>query len=149
MYAHLQKLSHSFYVNARLGDLMARLNSDLDNVQQALSQVTNKALYRGFTVIGALTALVMLTRTSPALAIPIFCIIPLFIINYAALRTRNKQASREQRQRAGRAMATVQEHLSAQAVIKAFGMEERFISDYRSSIYSLQRSKLRLAMLSA
>src|SRR5262249_23689525 len=52
-------------------------------------------------------------------------------------------------QRVGRTMATIQEHLSAQAVIKAFGMEDRFISDYRSSIYSLQRSKLRLAMLSA
>ncbi len=149
MYAHLQRLSDNFYVNARIGDIMSRINSDLDNVQSALSQVTNKALYRGFTVIGALTALVMLTRTSPELAIPILCIVPLFGMSYMALRTRNKQASREQRQRVGQTMATVQEHLSAQALIKAYGLEERFISDYRSRVLSLQRSKLRLAMLSA
>jgi ABC-type multidrug transport system fused ATPase/permease subunit len=149
MYAHLQRLQHSFYVSAKIGDIMSRLNSDLDNVQSALSQVTNKALYRGFTIVGAVTALVMLTRKSPELAIPILLIIPLFAWSYYALRSRNKQASREQRQRVGQTMAAVQEHLSAQAVIKAFGMEEGFLSDYRRRIWTLQKSKMRLAMLSA
>ena len=71
MYSHLQKLAHNFYLKAKIGDLMARLNDDLDNVQSALAQVTNKALYQAFTVIGSLTALLMLTRKSPQLAIPI------------------------------------------------------------------------------
>jgi ABC-type multidrug transport system fused ATPase/permease subunit len=149
MYAHLQRLSHNFYVNARIGDIMARLNDDLDNVQSALSQVTNKALYQSFTVVGALTALFLLTRKSPELAIPILCLVPLFAVNYVALRTRNKQASREQRKRVGQTMAAVQENLSAHAVIKAFGMEAHTLTDYRSRIRALQRSKLRLALLSA
>src|SRR5579871_89989 len=149
MYSHLQRLAHNFYLKAKIGDLMARLNDDLDNVQSALAQVTNKALYQSFTAIGAVTALCMLTRKSPTLAIPILCIIPLFAINYAALRKRNKQASREQRRRIGQAMADVQQHLSAHALIKAFRLEEQTISDYRSRVQALQKSKLRLALLSA
>ncbi len=149
MYAHMQKLAHNFYLKAKIGDLMARLNDDLDNVQSALAQVTNKALYQAFTVIGSLTALLMLTRKSPQLAIPIICILPLFVINYAALRTRNKQASREQRRRVGQSMADVQQYLTAHAVIKAFRLEEKTIADYRSRIKALQRSELQLAVLSA
>ncbi len=149
MYAHMQRLAHSFYLKAKTGDLMTRLNEDLDNVQSALSQVTNKALYQVFTLIGATVALVILTHKSPILAVSIMCILPLFAINYAALRTRNKQASREQRRRVGQTMADVQQHLIAHAVIKAFGMEDKTISDYRSQIKGLQQSKLRLALLSA
>src|SRR5262249_43020589 len=111
MYAHLQNLSHNFYVNSRLGDLMARLNSDLDIVQSALSQVTNKALYQSFTIVGAVIALFMLTHKSPALGFAILLIVPLFAMNYVALRSRNKQASREQRKRVGQSMAMVQESL--------------------------------------
>jgi ABC-type multidrug transport system fused ATPase/permease subunit len=149
MYSHLQRLGHNFYLNAKLGDIMARLNDDLDTVQSALSQVTNKALYQSFTVVGALTALLLLTRQSPLLAIPILCIVPLFAVSYAALRTRNKQASREQRRGIGQAMADVQQHLSAHAVIKAFGLEKRTIANYEARVKALQRSKLRLALLSA
>jgi len=149
MYAHMQKLAHNFYLKAKIGDLMARLNDDLDNVQSALGQVTNKALYQAFTVIGSITALLLLTRKSPQLAIPIICILPLFVLNYAALRTRNKQASREQRRRVGQSMADVQQYLTAHAVIKAFRLEDKTMSDYRSRIRSLQRSKLQLAVLSA
>jgi ABC-type multidrug transport system fused ATPase/permease subunit len=149
MYAHLQRLSHNFYVNAKIGDLMARLNNDLDFIQSALSQVTNKALYQSFTLVGALSALFLLTGKRMELALPILCIVPLFAVSYAALRTRNKQASREQRERVGQAMVAVQQNLSAHAVIKAFGMEEPTLADYRSRIQALQRSKLRLALLSA
>ncbi|HLJ54050.1 MAG TPA: ABC transporter ATP-binding protein [Chthonomonadaceae bacterium] len=149
MFGHLQRLAHNFYLKSKIGDLMSRLNDDLDVVQSALAQVTNKALYQVFTVVGAITALCMLTRASPAVAIPILCIIPLFAVNYAALRSRNKQASREQRRRAGQAMADVQQHLTAHAVIKAFRLEDKTISDYRSRILALQQSKLRLAILSA
>ncbi len=149
MYAHLQHLGHGFYAKAKIGDLMARLSDDLDAVQSALSQLTNKALYQSFTLIGALSALFLLTRKSPLLAIPILAIIPLFALSYAALRTRNKQASREQRRQVGQAMSDVQQHLSAHALIKAFGLEKRTISDYRARVKALQRSKLRLAVLSA
>jgi len=149
MYAHLQRLGHNFYIKARIGDIMARLSDDLDNVQSALSQLTNKALYQGFTLIGALSALFLLTRKSPTLAVPIIAIIPLFAVYYAALRTRNKQASRDQRRSVGQAMSDVQQHLSAHALIKAFGLEERTIADYRLRVQTLQKSKLRLALLNA
>jgi ATP-binding cassette subfamily B protein len=128
---------------------MARLSDDLDNVQSALSQLTNKALYQSFTLVGALSALFLLTHKSPTLSVPILAIIPLFAVYYAALRKRNKQASREQRRSVGQAMADVQQHLSAHALIKAFGLEERTIADYRLRVQTLQKSKLRLALLSA
>ena len=40
MFAHLQRLSHGFYVRAKVGDLMARLSGDLMVVQMAMAQLT-------------------------------------------------------------------------------------------------------------
>ncbi len=149
MYAHLQRLSHRFYNNARIADLMSRISDDLDNVQSALSQVTNKALYQVFTVVGALIALLMLTRKSPVLAGLIICIIPLFAANYVALRTRNKQASRDQRKRVSQAMTVLLQDLQAHALIKAFTMENPMLIEYKRRVAALQKSKLKLALLGA
>jgi ABC-type multidrug transport system fused ATPase/permease subunit len=46
-------------------------------------------------------------------------------------------------------MADIQQYLTAHAVIKAFRLEEKTLSDYRSRIKALQKSKLQLAVLSA
>jgi ATP-binding cassette subfamily B protein len=146
MFAHLQRLPHGFYARARLGDLMTCLTGDLDNIQSALSQLTNKSLYQVFMLIGGCIGLFLTTGFS-VLTLLILLIIPLFALAYAGLRARNKAASREQRKQVGQTAAAAQEYLSAHAVIKAYGLEERVITAFDSSIQAQRRSKLRLARL--
>jgi ABC-type multidrug transport system fused ATPase/permease subunit len=148
MFAHLQRLPHDFYARARQGDLMTCLTGDLDNIQSALSQLTNKSLYQVFMLIGGCIGLLLTTGFS-ILTLLILLIIPLFAVAYAGLRARNKAASREQRKQVGQTAAAAQEYLAAHSVIKAYGLEDRVIADYDSSIQAQRRSKLRLARLGA
>jgi ABC-type multidrug transport system fused ATPase/permease subunit len=148
LFAHLLGLPHSFYSRAKLGDLMTCLTSDLDNVQSALNQLTNKSLYQVFMLIGGGIGLFLTTGFS-VLTLLIMLIAPLFALAYAGLRTRNKAASREQRKAVGQTAAAAQEHLAAQEVIKAFGLESRVITTFGARLQAQKRSRLRLARLSA
>src|SRR5947209_1092713 len=64
LFTHLQRMPHSFYARAKVGDLMTRLTDDLDNVQSALSQLTNKTLYQSFQLIGGILGLFLTLRFS-------------------------------------------------------------------------------------
>jgi ATP-binding cassette subfamily B protein len=148
MFSHLQRMPHSFYSRAKVGDIMTRLTSDMDSVQSALSQLTNKSLYQIFLLAGGIVALFYNTRFN-VLTWLILAIAPLFYLTYAGLRTQNKAASREQRKRVGQTNEAALEYLSNHSVIKAFGMEDSAITFYRSRIEAQMRSKLRLAVLNA
>ena len=150
LFSHLQRLPHSFYNRAKIGDLMARLTTDVESIQSALSQVTNKGLYHAFTLAGGVLALFYASKGNLILATALILVIfPLFASSYAGLRSRNKQASREQRRRVGQTAAMTQEILSAHPVVKAFRMEARAVADFRERLRQQQRAKLRLATLSA
>lgn len=148
IFAHLQRLPHSFYSHAKMGDLMTTLTGDLDNVQSALSQLTNKSLYQIFLLVGGGIGLFLTTGFS-VLTLLILLIVPLFALAYTGLRARNKAASREQRRQVGQVATAAQEYLSAYPVIKAFGMEDRTIAAFDTRIQAQRRSKLRLARLDA
>jgi len=150
MFALLQRLPHSYYSRAKLGDVMSRLTGDLDNVQTALAQLTNKGIYQIVLLMCGIFAL-FFTATNWVLRLSILSIIPLFWVTYSLLRSHNKAASQEQRARVGQTSSTAQEILAAQAqgVIKAFGMEDRVTAQYGNRIDVQRRSKLKLTMLSA
>ncbi len=148
MYEHVIRLPHAFHNRAKLGDIMLRLTSDVDSVQQALSQLTNKALYQVFLLALGVVALIWGSGFN-LLSGLILALIPLFWLSYAGLRTRNKTASREQRKRIADTAIATEQSLSAHAVIKAFGMEEKSIGEFRSRLDAQRASKIRLAMLGA
>lgn len=146
MFKHLQRLPHSYYERAKLGDVMSRLTGDLDNVQSALSQLTNKGLYQTCLFFSAAAAIVT-AAPNLWLDLAVLSIVPLFALTYVGMRNRNKQASREQRKRVGQTTTTTQEVLSAHQVVKAYGMEDAVIHAYRNRLDAQRRSKLRLAIL--
>jgi ATP-binding cassette subfamily B protein len=61
------------------------------------------------------------------------------------LQKRFRQASYERQRFAGEATNLVQENLSAQTVIKAYGMEERAVRVFSSRMVALDRSTIKLA----
>jgi ABC-type multidrug transport system fused ATPase/permease subunit len=146
MFAHLQRLPHSFYGNAKVGDILTRLTSDLQTVQSAMSAVVNVSLY---SVLGAVGAAIALFALSPLLTALVVVVVPFFAVGYLTLRTRLQKASYRRQQLGGEVTSAVQENLSAHAVIKAFGMEQRAVDKYREHLTSLFKSTLRLVTLGA
>ena len=146
MFARLQRLSHEFYGRSAVGDLMSRLSSDLNVVQDATTAVLAQGAFLLLSAIGAaITALVL----SPLLGALVLVVVPLFAVSYVALLSRIRVASREVGAVYGQVAATMHENLSAHAVVKSLGLEERAVGSYRSRLRGLLRAIERIVLLSS
>jgi len=146
MFERLQRLSHAFYARSKVGDLMSRLSQDLDAIRQAMTSVMVQGV---FLTIQAAAAAAAALYLSPLLGVLTLIVVPLFAITYVLLLSRVQRASREAQTRFGEVLAASQENLSAQSVIKAFGLEERAVSSYRARLLGLFGAVLRVVTLGA
>ncbi len=146
MFERLQRLSHNFYARAKVGDLMSRLSQDLNTVQEATTAVLTDGV---FLVLSAIAAAATALVLSPLLGALVLVVVPLFYLSYRLLLTRLRGASFEVQTTYGQVASTIQENLSAQSVVKAFGLEERAIGSYRGGLRGLLRAIVRVIMLSS
>jgi ABC-type multidrug transport system fused ATPase/permease subunit len=145
MFERLQRISHNFYGRAKVGDLMARLSQDLNTVQEATTAVLSEGALLLLTALAAaITAIVL----SPILGALVLVVVPLFCVSYVLLLSRLRRASFEVQTIYGQVASTIQENLSAQSVVKAFGLEERAIRSYRGALGGLLRAIVRVVVLS-
>nr|CAA9283354.1 Efflux ABC transporter, permease/ATP-binding protein BLi02169 [uncultured Armatimonadetes bacterium] len=119
-YRHLQRLSLAYYDGRQPGKIMARLTSDIDVIQYALTS--------GFVnFITDLATIVIVTGwllfLEWRLALLTLVILPLYVINYKLLLSRIRKVSVELQERRDKMIGTLTEKLSAIAVVKAFARE--------------------------
>lgn len=144
VFLHLQKLPHRFYANARVGDLLARLSSDVQVIQGALAQSLGVGLFLSMRIVVVVVSMLTL---NPWLGVVILVAVPIFSAIYLSLRSRLQSTSLRVRGIYGEVAATTQESLSAHTVIKAFGLEERMSGNYRSRLASLLSANLGLVVV--
>ena len=94
MYGHLQKMSQRFFTTSRQGDVITRMTSDIDGVQQVITNTFTSILSNIITLI---IAMVAMFRKNWVLALIGMVIVPLFTIpTRRAGRTRWKFANESQ-----------------------------------------------------
>ncbi len=94
MYGHLQKMSQRFFTTSRQGDVITRMTSDIDGVQQVITNTFTSILSNVITLI---IAMVAMFRKNWVLALIGMVIVPLFTIpTRRAGRTRWKFANESQ-----------------------------------------------------
>ncbi len=94
MYGHLQKMSQRFSTTSRQGDVITRMTSDIDGVQQVITNTFTSILSNVITLI---IAMVAMFRKNWVLALIGMVIVPLFTIpTRRAGRTRWKFANESQ-----------------------------------------------------
>ncbi len=130
LFAHLQELSPSFYERQRLGDLLTRLTSDVQSIQDMLITALPMLLLSVMTIIGMITILVIINPVFGALGVLIA--FALYIVLSYYLK-RIKQVARQIRRQEGDANALAQENLLGIRVIQAFGMEANVQQRYDDS----------------
>ncbi|HYO50996.1 MAG TPA: ABC transporter transmembrane domain-containing protein, partial [Chloroflexia bacterium] len=141
VFSHLQWLPHDFYGKAKIGDLLSRLSTDLQVVQQAMGQLAGSGI---FMTVSALVAAITLVSLNLLLGSLVLLTVPIFAFIYLALRTRLQAASLTYQKLAGESVTMAQESLSAQAVVKAFGLEDRIIARYNALLDSILKASLKL-----
>ena len=122
LYAHVQSLSMDYHTSRKTGDLITRLTSDVDAVQSFAVASALDAVVDCLTLAGMVTVMFFLNWRFTFIALSVAPV--LFAVTYYCTR-RSKRASRELRRNEGEIVSTLQEVLSAIAVVRAFGQEER------------------------
>lgn len=145
VFDRLQRLAHSFYSEAKVGDVMTRLSGDVGMVQMVMSQLVSSWLH---VVLSTITAVGVLLALSPMLALISALIVPFFAVSYFVFRARLQQVSMELGKLSGEVTTFLQENLSAYSVIRAFGMEKRVGAAYHSRLISLLKATMRMNITS-
>ena len=135
LYSHIQKLSLSYHDQKRTGDLISRVTSDIDAVQNLISNVLLGILVNVLTLVGMVAVMFYLNWTFTLIAL---AVAPgLFLVVYYFTR-RIKKASRDMRRKEGEVVSVLEEVLSSIRVVKAFAREDyeqkRFEQGSRESV---------------
>jgi ATP-binding cassette, subfamily B, bacterial len=143
MFAHLQRLSHAFYTDARVGDLAARLLSDIRNITGAMGQIFGVSAALALTALAAaLTAL----AKSPPLGALMLLVVPVLLVCNRVLGARMMLAGQECATLTGDAASVLHENLAAHSLVKAFGLEGRQTGTFARHLSGVLRASLRVAL---
>ncbi len=138
-YAHLQKLSNSYYNNTKVGQIMGRITNDLFDVTEFAHHCPEEFFIAG---IKGIASFIILCSINVPLTVVIFCILPVMVIVCGRLNLRLRALFRQQRVQIGELNARIEDSLLGQKVVKAFANEdvenEKFQQDNRK-LYSIKK----------
>jgi ATP-binding cassette subfamily B protein len=127
VFGHLMKLSLDFFESEKTGRIVARMTSDIDALQELISQglvlfVMNIFLFTG--------AVVLLLLISWQLALGVLIIVPPVVIASRWFRRVSNAAYLEVRDRISTNLSTLQESLEGVRVVQAYGREDQFTREF-------------------
>src|SRR5579863_117860 len=144
LFAHLERLSYSYYQRNRTGDIMARATNDLNAVRMLLGPAI---MYSANTIVYTAGALAFMISISPRLTLYTFLPLPIasIVIQYFG----RKIHDRFERIQAmfSDISARAQENFSGARLIRAYVQEEAEIRSFEEANTEYIRRSLRLVRL--
>ncbi|MBP3495046.1 MAG: ABC transporter ATP-binding protein [Clostridia bacterium] len=120
LFAHLQKLSFSYYDNTKIGTLMSRITTDLFDVTEFAHHCPEEYFISGIKIIVSFS---ILCTMSVPLTLIIFASVPLIVLSLMIFRKRLRNAFRESRKETGEINAQIEDSLLGVRVVKSFAKE--------------------------
>jgi ATP-binding cassette subfamily B multidrug efflux pump len=144
LFAHLERLSHSYYQRNRTGDIMARATNDLNAVRMLLGPAI---MYSANTLVFTAGALGFMLAISPKLTIYAFLPLPIasIVIQYFGRRI-HERFERIQAMFSD-ISARAQENFSGARVIRAYVQEQAEIAAFENANQEYIRRSLGLVRL--
>jgi ATP-binding cassette subfamily B multidrug efflux pump len=144
LFAHLERLSYSYYQRMRTGDIMARVTNDLNAVRMLMGPAI---MYSANTLVFTAAALWFMVHTSPKLTIYAFLPLPIVsvVIQYFGRRI-HERFERIQAMFSD-ISARAQENFSGARVIRAYVQEEAEIAAFETANQEYVARSLKLVRL--
>lgn len=121
IFAHMQKLSFSFYDDAKVGQLMSRITSDLFDITELLHHGPENIILSLLKIVGAF---VILLNINKWLALAAFIVLP-FMFGFAfILNKRMRRAFKQNRVKIAEINEQIEDNLSGIRVVKSFANEQ-------------------------
>ena len=121
LFAHLQKLSFSYYDNTKVGTLMSRMTTDLFDVTEFAHHCPEEFFIAGVKIIGAF---ILLCTINVPLTLIIFSVIPLILAFSIFFRRRMRNNFRESRKQIGELNSQIEDSLLGVRVTRSFARED-------------------------
>jgi len=119
-FAHLQKLSFSYYDDAKVGTLMSRITSDLFDVTEFAHHCPEEFFIAGIKII---CSFIILSTINLPLTIIMFAALPPMVVILAFFQRRMKSGFRESRKQIGELNSQIEDSLLGIHVVKSFARE--------------------------
>ena len=120
LFAKLQKLPHAYYDDAKIGQIMARITSDLFDITEFAHHCPEEFFIAGVKIIAAF---VILCQFNIWLTLIVFAIMPFVFISASYFNKRMRRAFKESRHQIGEINAQVEDSLLGIRIVKSFANE--------------------------
>ena len=121
IFDHMQKLSFSFYDDAKVGQLMSRITTDLFDITELLHHGPENIILSVLKIAGAFAILV---KINGALALAAFIVLPFMFLFAYLLNRKMRRAFRRNREKIAEINGQIEDNLSGIRVVKSFANEE-------------------------
>ena len=120
LFEHLQKLPFSYYDHTKIGQLMARITSDLFDVTEFAHHCPEEYFIAALKIV---VSFVILANTNLLLTLIIFSLLPVMLLCTMYFNTRMRRAFKKSRNQIGELNAQVEDSLLGVRVVKSFANE--------------------------
>ncbi len=127
LFEHMQTLSLSFFDKRPAGDLMSRLTNDVDAIAAALAQNITELIRNAITLVGIV---VMMFTLNVWLALASLLVFPFMVVLTAVVSGRTRSSFRDLQMNMGVLNSVMQETITGQRVVIAFGQQETVNSKF-------------------
>jgi ATP-binding cassette subfamily B protein len=137
LFGHLQSLTLRFFDNHPAGELMSRLTNDIDAINTAVSQNVVALLASVLSLGGILAAMFVLNFW---LALVSVIVVPVMFWFTETIARYTRKGFRDLQKNLGQLNGVMEEAISGQRVVKAFGQDEVAIENFRKHNQEVYRS---------
>lgn len=121
LFAHLQKLSFSYYDETKIGQIMARITSDLFDITEFSHHCPEEYFIASLKIV---VSFIILANVNLWLTIIIFSIIPIMLFFSMKFNVKMRTAFKQSRYQTGEINAQVEDSLLGVRVVKSFANEK-------------------------
>ena len=144
-FAHLQKLSMSYFDNKGIGDIISRVTNDIEMIYNALTNGFTSLLGGVVSIVGILIAMVVLDLR---LSLVVLAILPLMIGATVIIGKLVRSAFRKNQRLVGQLTGKIAESVTAVKVIKSFHREESTTESFRELSEEARKAGVRAEIVS-
>lgn len=127
VYAHLQKLSFTYYDNAKVGAILSRVTSDLFEITEMLHHGPEDIVISAIKIFGAFAILVMINQK---LAMVSLCMLVIMLFVAVYFNRKMKRAFAERRVTLAEMNGQLEDSLAGIRVVKSFANEAQEIRQF-------------------
>ncbi|MBR0229578.1 MAG: ABC transporter ATP-binding protein [Clostridia bacterium] len=127
LFNHLQQLSFSYYNETKVGQIMARITSDLFDVTEFSHHCPEEFLIAGVKITASF---IILCGMNVWLTLMVFLLLPFMLIGTRYFRRKMRVAFKDARHQVGEINAQVEDSLLGVRVVKSFANEDLEIEKF-------------------